>query len=194
MKFELLLLLPMAGLMFAGPARRDCGETKSFVATNGCGMTYGGTWVECATGITGMPTFTVPLCSTVGADPNVAPEATPNPTSTESDPLITPAPVFSSNSSRTNGNATSTCSPLWICVDLVAACGNAMIPHGECYDTCTKSAPSTPACDADAASATGIAPVNGTRAMPKLNFVKAPPREHKSWCDEKPWMCAPKGW
>ncbi|CAO2648765.1 Nn.00g097140.m01.CDS01 [Neocucurbitaria sp. VM-36] len=198
MKIELLLLLPLAGLTLAGPARRDCGMTKSFLATNECGMTYGGTWVECASGVTEMPRFTIPLCSTTSpADANATPIVAViiGPTPTGVDPLITPAPAVSTGSSPYYANATSTCSPLWMCVDMVAFCGSEQVAHGECYDTCTQSAPSGPKCDA--AAATAARSNNNTRAMPILNFDKVDkdaPREQKSWCARKSWMCAPKGW
>jgi hypothetical protein len=43
MKIQHFLLSSIAALVaHASPARRDCGETKTFTATNACGMPYGG--------------------------------------------------------------------------------------------------------------------------------------------------------
>jgi hypothetical protein len=42
MKTEHLLLLTTAVCACAGPARMHCGETKTYIATNQCGIAYGG--------------------------------------------------------------------------------------------------------------------------------------------------------
>jgi hypothetical protein len=40
MKVQLALFLTFAGVILAGPARTHCGQTKTFTATNACGIAY----------------------------------------------------------------------------------------------------------------------------------------------------------
>lgn len=42
MKAGLLVPLILARISIASPARSDCGETKTYIATNECGATFGG--------------------------------------------------------------------------------------------------------------------------------------------------------
>jgi hypothetical protein len=105
MKIEQLLVLSIAVVFVeAGPARTDCGVTKTFEAKNACSVTYGGsvhtllqlhtsklliktsTWVECASGVTEMPTFLMPSCSIDAAqadDPTITPPQSHPPQSSQ---------------------------------------------------------------------------------------------------------------
>lgn len=95
-------------------------------------------WVECEIGFTAVPTFAIPSCDEeptplIPAE-RVAVEtittaieieiqvhtSTPSP-----DALITPGPRTNTSASYIgDGNSTaSICSPLWICIDVIAVCG-----------------------------------------------------------------------
>ncbi|KAI8936084.1 hypothetical protein NX059_007583 [Plenodomus lindquistii] len=212
MKAQFLLILPWAAMLSAGPARRDCGETKSFFGTNSCGETYGGTWVECATDVSAVPTFTVPTCAPTASLKFVNSEAERRPgryynaTKTAPPaPLITAAPEYNATAARTWGNLTSSCSPLFICVDCLAVCGTVSKKYGDCYDTCTPHSISSPECTLPSALPTAPVrvPPNATATsgdynwdvtVPSLGLYKAPVREEKAWCLGASFMCAPKGW
>ncbi|KAF2624409.1 hypothetical protein BU25DRAFT_303166, partial [Macroventuria anomochaeta] len=137
-----------------GPAKRDCGQEKRYDAVNECGMTYGGCWTECADGITDMSTFTAAPCSSsidtavsidAGYPTQTTDAVTSVPSSTDdgtSDSLITPPPALDSTT-ITSLSKTSRCSPLWLCVDYMAVCGNLTQMYGGCYDICTSSPPVT---------------------------------------------------
>ncbi|KAF2854480.1 hypothetical protein T440DRAFT_541798 [Plenodomus tracheiphilus IPT5] len=211
MKAQFLLLLPWAAMLLAGPARRDCGETKSFVGTNSCGKTYGGTWIECATARTALPTFLVPTCAptptaaiTIWGDrigrykanaTVIAPPAS----------LITAAPAYKATALPVWDNLTTSCSPLFICIDCLAVCGGKSRKYGDCYDTCTPHSISSPECTLPSALPTApprFSPNISTTSMqydynltvPSLGIYKAPLREEKSWCLGASFMCAPRGW
>ncbi|KAH7391689.1 hypothetical protein BKA66DRAFT_439491 [Pyrenochaeta sp. MPI-SDFR-AT-0127] len=199
MKAELLLLLSLAGVMLAGPARRDCGETKTFITTNDCGVAYGGTWVECGAGITEMPTFTVPECSSSPTPASTDEDVYPPfprvgfPTTTSSNALITPAPTFDSTYDYNYATGSTTCSSLWICLDALAVCGDVTQMYGACYDTCTKTSISAPEC-AIATATSGPSYPAYNRTVPKLSFDKAPLREAMPACATFPYLCAPLDW
>ncbi|KAH9860364.1 hypothetical protein J1614_011695 [Plenodomus biglobosus] len=210
MAAKFLLLLPWASMLLAGPARRDCGETKSFIGTNSCGETYGGTWVECTAGIATLPTFIVPTCAPT--PPSLTEAAGPygparygyNATTTAPPAhLITAAPAYNPTALPTWDNTTSSCSPLFICIDCLAVCGGVSSKYGDCYDTCTPHSISSPECTLPSALPTPpprALPNTSTNTMqiditvPELGIYKAPVREQKSWCLGASFMCAPKGW
>jgi hypothetical protein len=140
MKIEQLLVLSIAVFFVeAGPARTDCGVTKTFEAKNACSVTYGGsvhtllqlhtsklliktsTWVECASGVTEMPTFLMPSCSIDAAQ---ADDPTITALEAAETPAITPAPVFTDPFAPKPANETEGCRALWVCVDAIASCGN----------------------------------------------------------------------
>lgn len=82
-----------------------------------------------------MPTFTAPLCSpsvdtavSIGADyPTETFYAVADIPSSANDgtaeSLITPPPTLNATTIP-DSSETSTCSPLWLCVDYTAVCGN----------------------------------------------------------------------
>ncbi|KAH7073101.1 hypothetical protein BKA63DRAFT_577172 [Paraphoma chrysanthemicola] len=184
---QIITLMGLASSVHAGPARRNCGQVKSFFATNECGLTYGGTWIECATGIFDIQTFTAPECP---KPTSTTLSAYPNETITSISPTITTIPEGYHPTGYPTGN--TTCSELWICVDAIAVCGSETMGYGACYDTCTSTTLVPPPCTLSSvtpASTTTSAVESTTTAMPT-----PPPREHKDLCDEKPFMCAPKGW
>lgn len=211
MKVQIFLLLSWAAISLAGPARRDCGETKSFIGTNSCGATFGGTWVECATDVSAIKTFFVPTCAPTPASTSEVIWVTRptgyeiNATATAPPPnLITAAPEYNATGLPPWANSSTPCSPLFICVDCLAVCGGKSSKYGDCYDTCTPHTISSPECTLPSAlptppprflpdmSATSTFDLNIT--VPKLGIYKAPVREQKSWCLGASFMCAPKGW
>ncbi|KAF9692417.1 hypothetical protein EKO04_009768 [Ascochyta lentis] len=144
MKVELVVALTMTGVALSGPARRGCGQEKCYDAVNECGMTYGGCWTECGGGVTEIPTFTAPPCSDVGYPTQSSDAGQDNPSSTDSEAVssITPPPSLTSNvATPSSESAPSTCSPLWLCIDYMAVCGDTSQMYGGCYDTCTSAPP-----------------------------------------------------
>jgi hypothetical protein len=84
-----------------------------------------------------IPTFTAPLCDpAVSSDTGyptqtsyAAPEV-PSPTDKDMDgPLITPPPSLNLTTQTTVG-ASSICTPIWLCVDYLAVCGNSTEMYG----------------------------------------------------------------
>ncbi|KAF2033883.1 hypothetical protein EK21DRAFT_86034 [Setomelanomma holmii] len=180
-----LLLIGLISSAYAGKVRRDCGETKLFIATNECGVTYGGTWIECATGISAIPTFSVSECTNLPAS-NTTPTAEVTLTSFE--PVITPAPGPWYPTGVSKGN--TTCSALWICVDAIAVCGGETVGYGACYNTCTKTKLTPLPCTLPSVTPTPTSESNSTSSA----VWTPPPRSYLRICEAKPWMCAPKGW
>ena len=89
-------------------------------------LTDHSTWVECYTGMTAMPTFTVPECA---ATPSSSFEPAKNgssPTLANDVASITPAPSVSMPRA---GNSTD-CQPLVICIMAVASCGGTGKKYG----------------------------------------------------------------
>ncbi|KAF1914839.1 hypothetical protein BDU57DRAFT_531252 [Ampelomyces quisqualis] len=177
-----LLWSTLSAIAYAGPARRDCGVTKTFEAFNLCGDSYGGTYIECAAGVLDIPTFTMPSCF-------LTPEETaPVEPVWETDvPLITPAPDLLDN------NDTAGCRAQWVCVDAIASCGDEGKRYGSCFNTCTdKGVLSTPPCTVQAQAKPTNAPWSNHTHHEKEE--KAPDRETKPQCIAKPFLCAPAGW
>lgn len=89
------------------------------------------TWVECATHITEIPTFVVPVCTNT---PTL--NITTIPTPTIPDMVITPAPTIPSLSlNKTYSINSTSCYPLWICIDALQICDNEVtIPYGAYVD------------------------------------------------------------
>ncbi|KAF1836789.1 hypothetical protein BDW02DRAFT_492952 [Decorospora gaudefroyi] len=171
MKTPFILLSIYITTAQAIPARKDYGQTKSFTATNSCGITYGGTWIECASNLRHIPTFTVQSCWTsAAAVKDTAPR-----------PDITTAPtVFPRLDVR---NAT-TRGPHWMCIDAFDECGGEIRKYGACFDTCVTSYhPTPPPCTVT------------ERPVPSLGAAKvqAPQREMIDECVEKPFLCPPPG-
>jgi len=212
MKAQILLLFPWVGVILAGPVRRDCGKSKSFVGTNSCGETYGGEWIECATGISAIPTFVMPTCTPT---PTSATEHSTWVDGLEGHGTVTASPEsmitsgpMSYNLSATPiwPNATSSCTPLFICVDCLAVCGGVSRKYGDCYDACTSHSISSPECTLPSATLTTPDPVTlagasttGTISKfnitaPAIGLYEAPVREEKAWCLGASFMCRPKGW
>ncbi|KAL6709638.1 hypothetical protein ACN47E_001066 [Coniothyrium glycines] len=202
MRKKLLLVVSLAGVVLAGLAGRNCGQTKSFSTTNHCGVGFGGEWVHCKDGLAAIPTFTMPPCgptphalvarcaANVTSMEEVAMNTTAVPT-----PIITPPPWI--NATATNkddfNSTSSTCSPLWICIDALAVCGGVSRMYGNCHDTCTPVPLVPPVCNLPTATA---APAYD-RAHPKMVFGHKPPATPKvDHCNfpGREWMCRPKDW
>ncbi|KAE8847172.1 hypothetical protein PTNB73_03320 [Pyrenophora teres f. teres] len=115
-----LLLLSTTTSILANPARPDCGQTKTFTASNDCGLSYGGTWIACASGIRAIPTFTVPAC------PHISTSSPTTPTHT---PTITPLAVSATSlllflhENRKINTTTTSCRRQMICIDVLTSCG-----------------------------------------------------------------------
>ncbi|KAF2831869.1 hypothetical protein CC86DRAFT_462282 [Ophiobolus disseminans] len=177
MKTKHSLLVAVAAVStHAYLARNDCGVTKSFATTNGCGVEYGGTWIECTTVMTGMPSFTVPECTATvssGVTASVLSAITPAPT------LNLPYP----------GNATR-CQPLVIYTMTVASCGGMREKYGTCFDTCSgEPTLSAPSCTLPPV----VARITNNGTLP-MSTPSPSLREELDVCVERPYLCAPKGW
>ncbi|PSN65542.1 hypothetical protein BS50DRAFT_589938 [Corynespora cassiicola Philippines] len=159
----------------ASPARR-CERNKCYTATNECDMAYGGCWDDCATQI---PTFTQPIC---GPAPTLLMAG--NYTAPAS---ITMAPSSISSDIPTLASMNSTCSPLWICVDYVAKCGNSSIMYGNCYDTCNPITVTPPPCTKPPVTVTSW-PDAASTTTSKIKKQRKPCKAAKAW------MCAPADW
>ncbi|KAL5122044.1 hypothetical protein ACEQ8H_000261 [Pleosporales sp. CAS-2024a] len=166
-----LLLASFGAIAHASPARRDCGETKTFSAVDLCGSTFGGSWIECASGMTATPTFSMPACSI----------------STSAMPIITVAPSMASN------GTTTACIPQTLCMDAIKKCGEGDKWYGTCYDLCTPEAGivTAPTCEIELPSSTVLIATDRVEAT---STADAPPREMNPACVEKPFLCAPPGW
>ncbi|KAF3044603.1 hypothetical protein E8E12_002353 [Didymella heteroderae] len=150
MRIGSILTFLLVGLGSTGPARRDCGLRKCYDAVNKCGKRYGGCWTECANGVRELPTFTVPLCSSkfkpavsTGKRYPVQTSGTnlPSVTSTAESLITTPPSPYHTKAPRSVRSRT--CSPLWLCIDNLAVCGNSTQMYGGCYDVCTSRPPYT---------------------------------------------------
>ncbi|KAF1924402.1 uncharacterized protein M421DRAFT_72569, partial [Didymella exigua CBS 183.55] len=148
MKIEFLLIFSLIGLGSSGPARRDCGQKKCHDAVNECGMAYGGCWTECANGVMSLRTFTVPPCSSrinsavcTGTGYQVETSSTTLflDVITAKSSITTPPSPYHTQAPRSR--RTRTCSPLWLCIDKLAVCGNSTQMYGGCYDVCTSAPP-----------------------------------------------------
>jgi hypothetical protein len=82
------------------------------------------TWVECANGVTEMPTFLMPSCSITAAEANITADPTLAAQEAAETPAITPAPIFTDPFAPNAANETGGCHPLWVCVDAIESCAN----------------------------------------------------------------------
>ncbi|KAH3904065.1 hypothetical protein HBI56_042440 [Parastagonospora nodorum] len=166
-----LLLCIVSRFVDASPARTDCGVTKTFEAVDLCSQTYGGTWVECASGMTATPTFSMSSCSVSASEI----------------PIITSPPTVD-NPGPVNGTE---CRPNSVCVDAGKMCGEGMRRYGTCYDMCTPSAGimSTPTCMTELPPTTTPISLLGNVSIPAV-----PEREDNPACADMSFLCAPVGW
>ena len=153
-----------------------------------------------------IPTFAMPACALPAQQSNTKING-PMITST---PKLTRVPM--------SADVATSCTPRMVCIDMVTSCAGREVKYGEyvflslppsldfrihfdtfikklietssCYDLCSSRSITPPLCTA---SPTSSLP-RFNRVLPTLNIEKAPPREEKPWCLEKPWMCAPAGW
>ncbi|KAF1358140.1 hypothetical protein EJ07DRAFT_125472, partial [Lizonia empirigonia] len=151
-------------MALSGPARRDCGQGKCYDAVNSCGMKYGGQvftpsnhfscWTECVDGVTNMPTFTALPCASIVESASSFDVSYPTQTSGASpislsstdsgtvEASITTPPFVETTAVPSPGTSLSnSCSPLWLCIDYIAVCGDLTQMYGGCYDTCTTAPP-----------------------------------------------------
>ncbi|KAF3005973.1 hypothetical protein E8E13_010339 [Curvularia kusanoi] len=162
MRVQLLATLLLVRHALAGPARRDCGQTKCYNPVNECGITYGGCWTECESGMTAAPTFTAPLCIS-GTTTQAFETATVTfATDSSTGSLITPSPSLDASATATPTKSKS-CSHLWLCIDYLAVCGDEQQMYGGCYDTCTSAPPfESPPCSLSSTTLTSSALASNT--------------------------------
>jgi hypothetical protein len=101
-------------------------------------------WVECEIGFTALPTFTIPTCAPTSLSSAeyapaeriaIATSSTDYPVATTTsapEAIITPPPWLNATATAAPGNASSSsCSPLWICIDALAVCGGVSQMYGK---------------------------------------------------------------
>ncbi|KAH7401731.1 hypothetical protein DE146DRAFT_440335 [Phaeosphaeria sp. MPI-PUGE-AT-0046c] len=183
---HLLLLSGMNALVHAGPARRDCGETKTFETTDLCGAPFASTWVECQSGMTVFPTFTMSACVPKPTDS----VNTPSEPEMPQDALVTPPPT---PVDPKNMLAAASCTFQSLCVDAMVHCGEGDKRFGTCYDTCTdKGILVTPTCKTEPLPepTKGMAQALGATQNQSHHGDDVKP----AICAEKAYMCKPKSW